>query len=260
MSIIPASKCISCFFEPYTDRSYSFPAGEVEVFYGITKDLCLQKTYLENYLSLEQKIRAGRFHCLEEQDTYICCHGLLRLILSDKLKKDPNDIVLNYDENNKPGLSGNPIYFNITHTNGAFAFVISKYFYVGIDMENTDRSIDFVTIINTYFSNIERNYVLSSGNNKQELFYLLWTRKEALLKAIGTGLTTTLTQFEVSENDNTILTETFDNNVLESIQNEHFIYSEKVLKYILSISIPQKADIYINQVHTKDITYYLSLV
>lgn len=256
MSVISYRSCIECSFESKANISANFPLNEIEVYYGITKDLCSEYSNLENYLTQDERLRADKFHFIEDRNTYISCHGLLRSILSKKLKKNPLEIIFLNDKNNKPGLIGNPLYFNITHVRNAFAFVISKHFYVGIDMENADQSIDFIPIINTFFSNEERKFILGSQADAQERFFLLWTRKEALLKAIGTGIITNLPQIEVSEKENIIYKKSFDNLICDSVYNEHFIYSEKVLNYYLSIAIPQKAEIILNQLKEENFKSY----
>lgn len=206
---------------------------------------------------MDEKLRADKFHFLEDRETYLISHGLLRSIISNNLKIDPSEVVFQYDMNSKPGLCGNPLYFNITHVKGAFAFVISKYFHAGIDMENVDRTIDLMPLIDTFCSNEERSCILESEVCNQENFFLLWTRKEALLKAIGIGITANLTQIRVSQKENIVNKKIFGNRKTESVSDEYFIYSEKFLKYYLSVAIPQKAEISFNQIHEGNIISYL---
>lgn len=258
MSIIPSTNCIQCFFEPCINSLSGFPVGEVDVYFGITNELHSKHPDLENSITSNERLRAEKFHYPEDRYTYIYCHGLLRSILSKKLRKDTSEIVFSYDKNNKPGLIGNPCYFNITNDRGAFAFVISKYFYAGIDIEKADRRIDFIPIINTFFNSAECEFILRSKVNTQEDFILLWTRKEALLKAIGTGIITNLKQVTVSEEINIIYKESFDNQIIEPLYDEHFIYSEKVQEYYLSVAIPQKTDINLHQINEENINSYLT--
>lgn len=258
MSIIPSPRCVKCCFEPDPYRSSDFLFSKVEVFYGITKNIYSKHPELESYITHDEKIRADKFHFTEDRDTYISCHGLLHSVLSRKIGKNPSELVFYYDKNHKPGLVGNQLYFNLTHVRGAFAFVISKYFYAGIDMENTDRSINIMPIINTFFSNEERNYILGSGINAQEVFSMLWTRKEALLKAIGTGIINNLAQIKVSEKRNVIYCKAFDNQIGESVYGEHYIYSERLLGYYISVAIPQKTEIIVTQINEENIISLLN--
>lgn len=249
MSAIPYSSCIQCSFEPTDQRSHDFPQGEAEVFYGITKDISTRIPELEIYLGDDEKQRAGKFHFMEDRNTYISCHGLLRLMLSKYLHIEPADIVIVNDKNNKPGIIGNPIYFNITHERNAFAFIISKHYYVGIDMEKVNQHINYLSITNSFFSKKERDFILKSKADSQDRFFLLWTRKEALLKALGTGITVDLQHVEVSRNFNKISRKSFDGILIGSIANDHYIFTERISEYFLSLAVPQKTKIIMNQIN-----------
>jgi phosphopantetheinyl transferase len=251
--VIPASNCIHCFFEPDMNRLISQTKGEVEVYYGITADLTSGIQNLINNITFEEKQRAERFHIPEERYTYIACHGLLRAILSRKLRERPSDIVFTHNRNNKPELPGNPYYFNISHDMGAFALVFSKFFYAGIDIERVNKNVDFLSVINTYFSANERNFIKGSDVNAIENFILLWTRKESLLKAVGTGIIDDLTSIEVSGKKNRICRESLNNEIDGSVFSKHYIYTHKFLDHWLSITIPQKENIKLIQINEDNI-------
>jgi 4'-phosphopantetheinyl transferase len=182
---------------------------------------------------------------------------LFRSIISKKLHQEPINVVIKYDIRNKPRLLGNPYYFNISHTKDAFAFVVSKSFYVGIDIEKTDRSIDILPIVKSYFSIKEQRFILSSATLMHDNFTLLWTRKEALLKAIGIGIVDNLSKIEVSEKKNFISSEIIDNTLQNTIFNDHYIFSEKVRDYFISIAIPQKTVIKMYQINAANIISYI---
>jgi len=60
MSIIPSTKYIKCSFEPDAN-SYLIPLSEIEVFYGITRELYSKRPDLKNYISKDEKLRADKF-------------------------------------------------------------------------------------------------------------------------------------------------------------------------------------------------------
>ena len=258
MPVIPSDSCIHSVFEPAANRSPDFPLSEIEVFFVFTKDLHSRFSDLNYYISEEEQLRADRFHSVKDKETYITCHGLLRSILCKILVRIPSEVVFHYDKYNKPALAGNPVYFNITNSRDAFAFVISENYYAGIDMEKTNRSMDIVPLMKTCFSEVECRHISASGVNDREKFFLLWTRKEALLKAIGTGIINNLTQIQLSERENVINRKSFDDNLDESVFDEHFIYSEKLSDYYLSIAIPQKARISLTQINEENVISYLA--
>jgi 4'-phosphopantetheinyl transferase len=246
--IISSAGCIQCGFESKIIESSDFPLNEVEVFYGFTKNLSSHCLDLVSSLSREEKLRSDRFHFNADRNTYILGHGFLRYILSKKLSVNPVDLILKNDKNNKPGLIGNPYYFNLTHSREAFSFAVSRHVYVGIDIENAVQDIDIIPIINSYFGKEEKEFILGSGTDSHDKFFLLWTRKEALLKAIGTGIVNDLTQISVAAKRNKINKNIFLNDICYPIYNEHYIYSQKIAGFFLSIAIPAKADIVINEI------------
>jgi 4'-phosphopantetheinyl transferase len=258
MCVIPPGRCVKCIFEPGSNRSSNFPLNNTQVFYGITNDLLLHFHDLKSYISQDERIRAARFYNKEDSDTFIACHALLRLILSKTLKKNPSEIYFNYDKNKKPGLAGDPLFFIISHVRGSFAIVISKYYYAGIDMEKVDKEIDFLSVVSKFFSEQEQKYILGSNNNALETFFLLWTRKEALLKAIGTGIVINLPQISIHDKVNIIFMKSFNNKVSESLFKEHYIYSIRVLNYYLSVALPQKEEIRLVQFNKESINSYLA--
>ena len=219
----------------------------VETFFAKTEDLSPEYSILKNLINSEDKLKAEKLLFVEDRDTYLICHTLLRLVLSRKLKMDPNDIPIVYDKNNKPWLEGNSLFFNISHTRGAFVFAISQSSRVGVDLEKTDRSIDFDSIIKRFFCRRECEFILESPGDSINRFFLLWTRKEALLKAFGTGIVTNHLKIEVFGQKNILDRKMFDNVVDESLFSDYFIYSKKILDYYISIAAPQKSKVIIYQ-------------
>ena len=82
------------------------------------------------------------------------------------------------DENGKP--VSDHFYFNISHSDGAVVFIKDDY-PIGIDIEKIrpveDGLIDFIS------SKEERDYIKAPSD-----FFEIWTNKESLSKAIGTGI------------------------------------------------------------------------
>jgi 4'-phosphopantetheinyl transferase len=60
---------------------------------------------------------------------------------------------------------------------------------VGIDVEAIDRRVDALEVASAYFSRTELAMVAElAGAAQVERFLRIWTRKEAVLKAAGTGV------------------------------------------------------------------------
>lgn len=76
--------------------------------------------------------------------------------------------------------------FNLSHAGALVAVVFSEQLEVGIDVEEETRRIDFEGISKRFFAPAEQEWCARRGRKG---FFEVWTRKEALVKAMGIGLT-----------------------------------------------------------------------
>ena len=229
---------IKCYSDFKTDLESMAPEGKVEVYFAETSDLALYYPLFNNWISEGEKIRAEKFFSEIERETYITCHGFLRLILGGRLHLDPSKVSYARSAYNKPGLPGDPVFFNISHTKKAFAIGISENCPVGLDIEDMHRRVDITSISRTYFSRMESDYTMKPGTDQKERFFLVWTRKEALLKAMGTGIVDDLNKIEVSGSENTLDPGLFNKNYCHSQVNNHYVYSKKISGNMMSLAMP----------------------
>lgn len=124
-----------------------------------------------------------------EQGRRECC--LSYLLLCDMLRESfgitsqPRFII---GEHGKPTLdvANGDIMFNISHCKRAVACIISDTENVGIDVECTGR---YTTALADYCMSDSEKDNIAIANNPDGMFTELWTRKEALLKLTGEGIT-----------------------------------------------------------------------
>ncbi|MBP9023288.1 MAG: 4'-phosphopantetheinyl transferase superfamily protein [Spirochaetes bacterium] len=117
-------------------------------------------------------------------------------------------------EHGKPFLPNEKIKFSYCHTEGLCAAVISDN-ECGIDAESIKRSASFAEISSRFFTPDEKEY-LSYNNYSGEIFYEIWTKKEAYLKFTGKGLAGGLNSFSVLSLDEENMT---------SFRKENYIIS-----------------------------------
>lgn len=105
-------------------------------------------------------------------------HDLAWKILGEMLAEyGINDLsAVRRNEHGKPYIEGGP-HFSISHCKKAIAVVVSEQ-EVGIDIEDLERR----------FSPALIRYTMSKEEQQEGNPIELWTRKEAYLKAIGTGI------------------------------------------------------------------------
>lgn len=113
-----------------------------------------------------------------------------------------------YSEFGKP-LSNNS-YFNISHSDNLVILAITEDVNIGIDIEHI-RDVKDKTILYT-LNSLELDTF--DYENKTKSFYTLWTKKEAIAKCYGIGLT---------KNIKDILTNY--NNYIESFYIDDYVYS-----------------------------------
>lgn len=116
-------------------------------------------------------------------------NGLAYLLLIKALREEGIFKELpefSYNEHGKPFLKNYPEwYFNISHCKTAVCCVLSKK-EIGIDIE--EISVYKESLAN-YICNENEFSELQKSENQTEDFYKLWTRKEAVFKMLGTGIT-----------------------------------------------------------------------
>jgi 4'-phosphopantetheinyl transferase len=148
---------------------------------------------LEKKLSPDEMLRAEHFRFETDRSRFIVARGILRLILAGYLNIEPGLISFSYAENGKPRLqnifSKKGIQFNLSHSEGLALYVFSRWHEVGVDIEFIREISEMEQIVEQFFSIRERTlYDRLPGREKHVMFYSWWTRKEALTKAVGEGL------------------------------------------------------------------------
>jgi 4'-phosphopantetheinyl transferase len=124
--------------------------------------------------------------------------GILREILGRALGCAPSEVKFRYGAHGKPGVTGSPLRFNISHS-GALAVIALARAEVGVDVElPRPRRTD--AIARRFFTEgeIERLFAQIDPGRRADAFFRLWTCKEAFLKATGEGLSRSTRSYEVA--------------------------------------------------------------
>jgi 4'-phosphopantetheinyl transferase len=243
MIIIKKPDYIRCRLGSGPDNRKKSAYCNLEVFYAETSGLFSRYPNLKDFISKDERLRAERFRFDSDRETYIACHSLLRLAIAERLNVNPFEINYISGYNKKPLVEGNSMFFNITHTKHTFAFAISENDFVGIDLESFTQDMEVRSIARRFFSKKESEFIFKSKTGINKRFFLLWTRKEAMLKALGFGITNNLPEMEVSEKDNHIKQKALKNLKSDHRISDVYIYSKMIKNYYLSIALPHKASI-----------------
>jgi 4'-phosphopantetheinyl transferase len=195
---------------PFVPRANvpSPPLGtqEVHVWHTSQEVADLDLAGLRELLSPDEAERAARFRFDKHRAQFTLTRVSLRLLLGSYLQLPPREISLQYADHGKPSLAECPNHqqldFNLSHTEGMAVFAFTRRRRIGVDIENLRSDFRVDEIAERFFSPAERaglsNIPLSQ---RHEIFFRIWTQKEAYIKALGEGLSHPLHQFDVSLGD-----------------------------------------------------------
>ncbi|HYE31500.1 MAG TPA: 4'-phosphopantetheinyl transferase superfamily protein [Methylomirabilota bacterium] len=143
--------------------------------------------------------RAARFRSKKDQAHYICSHANVRRILAGYLGAVPKSLEFEIGPTGKPELEGKPLRFNLSHSGDVALLAVTRTAELGVDIEKVRTIQERDLVAKCFFSPGElARYKALDEEIKATGFFQCWTRKEAYLKAVGTGITDGLDSFEVS--------------------------------------------------------------
>jgi 4'-phosphopantetheinyl transferase len=141
------------------------------------------------WLSADEQDRAGRFVRPHDRQLYARSHAVLRALLARQARCAGDEIRYSLDSAGKPRLIDVPLHFSLSHGHDHAAIAISDDHAVGVDVESM-RPIDgMADLARDCLSPAEYlDWSALANDQRTRAFLVAWTRKEAVLKAIGTGL------------------------------------------------------------------------
>jgi 4'-phosphopantetheinyl transferase len=113
---------------------------------------------------------------------------MLRNLLSRYLSTSSSDLQFSYNQFGKPFLANASVNFNLSHTSDYAAFAIAEGVEVGIDVEKIVALPDALEIAKEFLPSDFLHLILLPPDEQTRAFYYLWTRHEAVVKALGLGL------------------------------------------------------------------------
>lgn len=164
-------------------------------------DLEREFKYSNEIFSIEERNRADKFHNEESKNIFLKCRFALRKLLGIYLNIEPSKLSFFFNCYGKPDLSSIQntlgLAFNLSHTEKLACLAIATHTPVGVDIEKVrPLSTEMEDTTYLFMSDTEINTFRGIDFQKEWAFYHTWTQKEALLKAIGTGLLTDPTTFK----------------------------------------------------------------
>jgi len=146
-------------------------------------------------LNAEEHARAARFVFERHRRWYTAARTALRSVLGAYLGIEAAAVPIVAEPHQRPTLApdarrrATPIDFNLSHSDGLALIAVTRRAPLGVDVELLRPMDDALALA-------ERNYVgdeiarvaAAAGALRDRAFFTCWTRKEAVLKSTGAGL------------------------------------------------------------------------
>lgn len=148
--------------------------------------------HLASALTPDEQARAARFRVPAHRARWVRTRGVVRALLGQYLHCPPFQVPLSYGRHGKPmlapGFRAVPLHFNWSHTDDLALLALTDTGPVGIDLERVRADFDPLMLGASVFSPDEMACLNDTrAGERRALFFRLWTGREALLKALGTG-------------------------------------------------------------------------
>lgn len=147
---------------------------------------------LESLLAPSERTRAQRFHHVHDRQRYTAAHGALRTILAAYLEAEPGALAFATGATGKPALDPQahgprtPA-FNLSHSGDHAVLAVARDGAVGVDIE-VPRARTARAMMLDLLAPRERAAAATLDDAAlARAFHIAWTRKEACLKAVGSG-------------------------------------------------------------------------
>lgn len=131
--------------------------------------------------------------------TRICSRRLLESVLA-VYHPGATLLPIARDALGRPRLVDGSLDFNLSHSGDRVVVAITAGDRVGVDVEQIKHSRDWLALAERFFSRQEAAHLAACGESTDLLaskFHILWTAKEAALKARGCGISAGLAQTSI---------------------------------------------------------------
>lgn len=168
---------------------------------GYARDVCDPNSL--PILASGERARASQFKAEVDRARFIERRVALRMILAEYLAVAPQHITFSVNRFGKPSVvapkTADALSFNTTHSEGLALIAVGRSTQIGIDVERLRSDVEYEAIAARFFASNEAAALAAlPPRDRIEGFFNAWTRKEAVVKALGRGLSIQLDSFEVS--------------------------------------------------------------
>ena len=157
---------------------------------------------MQSFLSSDERMRMERYKIQNDRTRFCAGRALLRHLGGRYLGQDGRTLQISFGDHGKPRWQkpcGN-LRFSLSHSGVWVMIVFSERREVGIDVQSIGRRslLDCMKIAKHAFHPDEVDFLKSCAEDiRLQKFYEIWTCKEAVIKASGTGVHGEMEKFSV---------------------------------------------------------------
>ena len=158
----------------------------------------------EQLLGMDELERANRFRHVRDRRRFVVSRAQLRTILGHYLGQDPAHLEFRYGSHGKPALAGGvydeSLRFNSSRSHELGVLAVQPNDDLGIDVEHLRPFADALMVAERFFTPAEHEVLQSTPPDEIDArFFSYWTRKEAIVKSLGLGLSQPMDGFTLAE-------------------------------------------------------------
>jgi 4'-phosphopantetheinyl transferase len=175
---------------------------EIHIYLIDSRKINIPEKAIIQCLTEEEIFRADKFKCSIDKRLFLLSRYYLKNFIGEYLNLSPEKIKISQSKSGKPYLNdkiNSNLKFNYSHSGDYIIYAFTTDNEIGVDIEEIKDISEIDELSRTHFSDEELSiyFELENPDEKKQLFYKIWTRKEALLKAEGSGITIDLKSLTV---------------------------------------------------------------
>ena len=150
-----------------------------------------------------ERAQADRFVFDKDRSAYTITRGILRSLLGQYLDAPPSALMIVTNRFGKPDVPPDQnrrgITFNVSHSGDFALLAFGAGVRLGVDIEEIGEKPAVTDLAAAVLSPRERaEFLALAAGDRPRAFFRVWTRKEALVKGIGEGLSIPLETAEAA--------------------------------------------------------------
>jgi len=170
---------------------------DVYIFFSLMEDT-LQRYNPQQLLDSAEEERFNKYRTEGKRNEFLFGRMFMKNLLGEILAMPADEVSFGINEHRRPYLPGQKLQFNLSHSFGGFALIISSQFQVGVDIEFRKRNISLEDGRHVFMPTEKISMAEKEDEAAKNEFLHRWTAKEAIYKAADEGTQLLFNEFELS--------------------------------------------------------------